>query len=72
MQKHPAITSHPGVSQAGCGINMYAVSRIDIKLGLPSTSMLVDVRDPMVSFMKSKQAITGTLNKLQIPAGTYT
>ena len=31
----------------------------------------VDVKDPTVSFMKSRRAIAGTMNKLQIPELTY-
>ena len=31
----------------------------------------VDVTDPMVSFVKSRRAIAGTLNKLQIPDVTH-
>ena len=31
---------------------------------------MVDVKDRTVSFVKSRQAITGTLNKFEIPALT--
>ena len=32
------------------------------------SASLVDMKNPMVSFVKSRQAIAGTVNKLQIPA----
>ena len=32
--------------------------------------LLVDIKDPMVSFMKSRPAIAGTMNEIQIPALT--
>ena len=32
---------------------------------------LVDVKDPMVSFMKSRRAISGTMNKFKISVLTY-
>ena len=34
-------------------------------------NLLVDAKDVIVSFTKSREAITGTINKLQIPALTY-
>ena len=35
----PAINSHPAVSQAGAFINVCAVPRMDVKLGVPSAGM---------------------------------
>ena len=32
----PGINSHPGVSQAGQGINVCAVPQVDFKLSVPS------------------------------------
>ena len=65
-----AINCHPGVLQAERGINVCTVHRKDIKLKLKipcsaSTDVkgaLVDVKDPMVSFAKSRQVIIGTRN----------
>ena len=42
---------------------------MDVKLRVLSAA-LVDVKDPTVSFAKSRRAIAGTLNKLQFPALT--
>ena len=51
----PAINSHPGVSHARKGVDMCAVPRIDVKLGVPSASLkVVDVKDHRVSFVKSR------------------
>ena len=48
---------------------MCAVSRMNIKLVVPSAGInRWTLKIPWVSFMKSKRAITGTINKLLIPA----
>jgi len=52
-----AINCHRGVSQIGKGINVCAVLRMNVQLG---------IKDPMESFSKSRRAITGTLAKFQI------
>ena len=39
--------------------------------GLPvCQNLLVDIKDPMVSFVKIRHVIAGTLSKFQIPART--
>ena len=30
---------HPGVSQTRCGINVYTLPQVDVKLGVPSSSI---------------------------------
>ena len=45
---------------------------MDVKLCVPSASIrFVAVKDPILSFVKSRRAITGTLAKFQLPALTY-
>ena len=66
-----AINCHPGVSYAERGINV--CRPLDGHYtGCPVCQRhLVDVKDNMVSFAKTRRAIIGTLIKLQIPALTY-
>ena len=71
LNLHPAINCHPGVSHAGHGINVSAVPRIDVKLCPMLRHQLVDVKDPMMFFAKSRRAIAGTMNQLEISAVTY-
>ena len=68
----PATNSHPGVSQAGRGINVCAVPRMDATLqGIPSTGVSWwTLQIPRVAFAKSRRAIADTLNKFQIPVQT--
>ena len=67
----PAIKSHPDVSQAGSCINACTSNRNTL-IGGPVCQhwSLVDVKDRMVSFTRSRQVIVCTLNKFQIPALT--
>ena len=48
----PVINCHPGVSQAGQGTNVCAFHRMDVNLGVSSSSWCMYVKDPMVSFVK--------------------
>ena len=65
-----AINRHPGVSQAERGVNVCAVHLKDVKPdGAPVCQdwSLLDVKYGTVSFTKSRQVISGDLNKLQDP-----
>lgn len=65
-----AINRHPGVSQAERGVNVCAVQLKDVKpdgAHVCQDWSLLDVKYGTVSFTKSRQVITGDLNKLQDP-----
>ena len=66
-----AINCHPG-GFTGKGDPSMCVSSLGWMLNwrLVCQHLLVDVKDPMVSFMKSRQAIAGTMAKFQISALT--
>ena len=52
-------------------INVFAVPRMNVKTGIMSASIRWwMLKDPMVSFTKSRRAIARTLNKFKIPALT--